>query len=118
MAGLWARCRIPDGEHHRPTWQLALEMLDELAALGLRPGALVADTGHGANANFRRALEERALACSPRLPGHRSRQTLRCETIASVCSRHIAITPTGSSPAARRKSPDAKDDRHAERHQS
>lgn len=29
------RCRIPDDEHHRPKWQLALEMLDELAGTGL-----------------------------------------------------------------------------------
>lgn len=32
-----ARCRIPEDEHHRPKWQLTLDMLDELAALGLRP---------------------------------------------------------------------------------
>ncbi|MFG3243932.1 IS701 family transposase, partial [Streptomyces sp. NPDC048157] len=35
-----ARCRIPEDEHHRPKWQLALDMLDELAALGLRPAVL------------------------------------------------------------------------------
>ncbi|MEV5201128.1 hypothetical protein [Streptomyces sp. NPDC053720] len=28
-------------------------MLDELAAVGPRPAVLVADTGHGANADFR-----------------------------------------------------------------
>ncbi|WP_236711013.1 transposase, partial [Streptomyces sp. 150FB] len=36
LSGIWdgaqavgrrARCRIPDGEHHRPKWQLALDML-------------------------------------------------------------------------------------------
>ncbi|WP_329142235.1 IS701 family transposase [Streptomyces sp. NBC_01456] len=56
------RCRIPDDEHHRPKWQLALEMLDELAGGGLRPAVLVADTGYGANADFRRGLEDRGLA--------------------------------------------------------
>ncbi|WP_399218671.1 IS701 family transposase, partial [Streptomyces sp. SAJ15] len=33
-------CRIPDTEHHRPKWQLALDMLDDLAAAGLRPAVL------------------------------------------------------------------------------
>ncbi|WP_328764946.1 IS701 family transposase [Streptomyces sp. NBC_00272] len=55
-------CRIPDDEHHRPKWQLALDMLDELAGTGLRPAVLVADTGYGANADFRHGLEYRGLA--------------------------------------------------------
>lgn len=54
-------CRIPVGEHHRPKWRLALEMLDELAGIGLWPTALVADAGYGANADFRRGLEDRGL---------------------------------------------------------
>lgn len=37
-------------------------MLDELAEAGLRPAALVADTGYGANADFRHGLEDRGLA--------------------------------------------------------
>ncbi|MFC9245775.1 transposase, partial [Streptomyces sp. NPDC057136] len=61
-AGRRERCRIPDTEHHRPKWQLALDMLDELNETGLRPAALVADTGYGANADFRRGLEDRGLA--------------------------------------------------------
>ncbi|AJT63294.1 hypothetical protein T261_1608 [Streptomyces lydicus] len=56
------RCRIPDDEHHRPKWQLALGMLDELAGTALRPAVLVADTGYGANADFRRGLEDGGLA--------------------------------------------------------
>lgn len=55
-------CRIPATVHHRPKWQLALEMLDELAATGLRPAVLVADAGYGANAGFRHGLDERGLA--------------------------------------------------------
>ncbi|UZJ33464.1 IS701 family transposase [Streptomyces endophytica] len=54
-------CRIPASEHHRPKWRLALEMLDELAGIGLRPAALAADAGYGANADFRRGLEDRGL---------------------------------------------------------
>ncbi|MFE2329732.1 IS701 family transposase, partial [Streptomyces sp. NPDC059385] len=42
-------CQIPDTVHHRPKWQLALDMLDELDGNGLRPAVLVADTGYGAN---------------------------------------------------------------------
>ncbi|MFE9636964.1 IS701 family transposase [Streptomyces sp. NPDC006463] len=55
-------CRIPQDEHHQPKWQLALDMLDELAGVGLRPAALVADAGYGANADFRHGLEDRGLA--------------------------------------------------------
>ncbi|MFD7912857.1 IS701 family transposase [Streptomyces sp. NPDC059752] len=55
-------CRIPEAVHHRPKWQLALDMLDELDGNGLRPAVLVADTGYGANAGFRRALEDRGRA--------------------------------------------------------
>ncbi|MFJ1625803.1 IS701 family transposase [Streptomyces sp. NPDC088190] len=64
-----ARCRIPEDEHHRPKWQLALDMLDELAALGLRPAVLVADTGYGANADFRHGLEDRGLAYALQVKG-------------------------------------------------
>lgn len=61
-AGRRKHCRIPDTAHHQPKWRLALEMLDELDVLGLRPATLVADTGYGANADFRRGLEDRGLA--------------------------------------------------------
>ncbi len=56
-----ARRAIPDGEHHRPKWQLAVEMLDELAAWGLAPPLVVADAGYGDNAHLRAALSERGL---------------------------------------------------------
>ncbi|MBL1095052.1 IS701 family transposase [Streptomyces siderophoricus] len=62
-------CRIPDTEHHRPKWQLALDMLDELAAAGLRPAVLVADAGYGANADFRRGLDGRGLAWTLQVKG-------------------------------------------------
>lgn len=39
------RCQIPDIEHHRPEWQLALEMIDDLLTLGHRPPVVVADAG-------------------------------------------------------------------------
>jgi SRSO17 transposase len=54
-----ARCRLPDEECHRPKWELALEMLDELAGWGLRPPVIVADAGYGEITEFRQALSER-----------------------------------------------------------
>ncbi|MFD0341127.1 IS701 family transposase [Streptomyces sp. NPDC127117] len=68
-AGQRARCRIPEGEHHRAKWQLALDMLDELATVGLRPAVLVADTVYGANADFRHGREDRGLAYALQVKG-------------------------------------------------
>ncbi|MEV4297179.1 IS701 family transposase [Microbispora rosea] len=56
-----ARCAIPESEHHRPKWQLAVEMLDELAAWGLAPPLVVADAAYGDNAHLRAALSERGV---------------------------------------------------------
>ena len=55
------RCQIPDTQHHRPKWQLALEMIDDLLALGHRPPVVVADAGYGDTTAFRLALTERDL---------------------------------------------------------
>ena len=57
-----AKVHLPPEERHRPKWQLALEMLDELRAWGLSPPPLVADAGYGEITAFRAALEERELA--------------------------------------------------------
>jgi len=56
-----ARCRLPEGERHRPKWAQAIEMLDELAGWGLRPAVIVADAGYGEITEFRQALEQRQL---------------------------------------------------------
>jgi SRSO17 transposase len=61
IASRRARCAIPATEHHRPKWQLALEMLDELIAWGLTAPVLVADAGYGDNAHLRAALAERGV---------------------------------------------------------
>ncbi|MFJ2027201.1 transposase, partial [Streptomyces sp. NPDC087897] len=68
-AGRRARCRVPEEEHHRPKWQLALDMLDDLATVGLRPAVLVADAGYGANADFRHGPEDRGLAYALQVKG-------------------------------------------------
>ncbi len=54
-------CKIPAGEHHRPKWQMAIEMLDELAEWGYRPPVVAADAGYGDTTAFRLALEERNI---------------------------------------------------------
>jgi SRSO17 transposase len=53
---------IPDDEHHRPKWRLALECVDE--ALSWRvpaPPVLAADAGYGDAAGFRHGLSERDI---------------------------------------------------------
>lgn len=57
-----ARCRVPAEERHRPKWELAIEMLDELGGWGLRPPVVVSDAGYGEITEFRQALSERELA--------------------------------------------------------
>jgi len=60
--GRRARARIPAEVRHRSKWQLALDMLDELAEWGLAPPVVVADAGYGEIAAFREGLEARELA--------------------------------------------------------
>jgi SRSO17 transposase len=61
VAGRRSRCGLPDGEHHRPKWMMAVEMLDALASQGLRPPLLAADAGYGDSSQFRSALDERGI---------------------------------------------------------
>jgi SRSO17 transposase len=63
------RCAIPDEEGHRPKWTLAVEMLDTLAAQGLRPPLLAADAGYGDTSQFRAALDERGILYSVQVKG-------------------------------------------------
>ena len=62
VAARRARAGIPAGQRHRPKWQLALDMLDELAGWGLTPPVVAADAGYGNNADFRAGLAERGWA--------------------------------------------------------
>lgn len=63
------RCAIPDEEGHRPKWTLAIEMLDELAAQGLRPPLVSADAGYGDTSGLRAALDERGIVYSVQVKG-------------------------------------------------
>jgi len=56
-----AKAHLPAEERHRPKWQLALEMLDELHAWGLSAPVILADSAYGDISDFRLALEEREL---------------------------------------------------------
>lgn len=56
------RCAIPDSEHHRPKWQLALEMIDELIEWERTPPVLTADAGYGDTTAFRQGLTDRDIS--------------------------------------------------------
>ncbi|KRE50915.1 hypothetical protein ASG92_26395 [Arthrobacter sp. Soil736] len=56
-----AKAQIPDSVRHRTKWELALEMLDELAVWGHRPPLICADAGYGEVTPFRLGLTERQI---------------------------------------------------------
>ena len=61
MAPRRAACRLPEQVHHRPKWQLVLDMLDELAGWQLSPPVLLADSGYGEVGEFRGGLDDRQV---------------------------------------------------------
>ena len=61
VAGRRTRCAIPDTEHHRPKWQMALEMIDELIEWGRTPPVVTADAGYGDTTAFRQGLSDREI---------------------------------------------------------
>jgi SRSO17 transposase len=63
------KAHVPDRERHRPKWQLALELLDELAGWDLVPPVILADAAYGEVGEFRLGLEQRALAYAVQVPG-------------------------------------------------
>jgi SRSO17 transposase len=63
------RAHVPDHERHRPKWQLALDMLDELHAWGLGAPVVLADAAYGEVGEFRLGLEQRGLAYLVQVPG-------------------------------------------------
>lgn len=56
-----AKAQIPELVGHRPKWELAVEMLDELAVWGLVPPMVVSDAGFGECGPFRTALTDRGI---------------------------------------------------------
>jgi len=61
MATRRAACHLPEGVHHRPKWQLVVDLLDELAGWDLRPPVLLADSGYGEVGEFRGGLDARQV---------------------------------------------------------
>jgi SRSO17 transposase len=56
-----AACHLPQDVHHRPKWQLVLDMLNELAGWELHPPVLLADSGYGDVGAFRGGLDARQV---------------------------------------------------------
>ncbi|MEO9247474.1 IS701 family transposase [Citricoccus nitrophenolicus] len=56
-----AKAQIPDMVRNRPKWELALEMLDELASWGLAPPLICADADYGEIGAFRTGLTDRGI---------------------------------------------------------
>jgi len=92
-----AAAGIPDDEHHRPKWQLALECVDETLSWGVpAPAVLAADAGYGDSAGFRHGLSDRDIpyavqishtltgAARHRHPHHRGLQRTRPATEATL----------------------------------
>ncbi len=63
------KAHVPADQRHRPKWQLALDMLDELAGWDLVPPVILADAAYGEVAQFRLGLEQRELAYVVQVPG-------------------------------------------------
>jgi SRSO17 transposase len=61
IAAKRVKTQIPDSVRHRAKWELALEMLDELAVWGHRPPLICADAGYGEITDFRLGLTEREI---------------------------------------------------------
>ncbi len=61
IAARRVKTQIPDNVRHRPKWELALEMLDELASWGHRPPLICADAGYGEASPFRTGLTVRGI---------------------------------------------------------
>jgi SRSO17 transposase len=62
------KAHVPDEQRHRPKWQLALDMLDELAGWQLSAPVVLADAAYGEVNGFRLGLEQRELADVVQVP--------------------------------------------------
>ena len=57
-----AGAHLPEDVHHRPKWQLALEMIDELRAWGLTAPVVLGDGAYGDVTDLRSGLTERGIS--------------------------------------------------------
>ena len=79
-------CKIPAVEHHRAKWQMAIEMLDELAEWGYRPPVVAADAGYGDTTAFRVALEGQDIGYVVAVKGSTSAYTADAVPVTAVYS--------------------------------
>ena len=94
MAARRAACHLPEQVHHRPKWQLVLDMLDELDGWDLRPPVLLADCGYGEIGEFRGGLDARQIPYVVEV---------RCDT--SAYPEHVHPTAPPSKGRGRRPRP-------------
>jgi SRSO17 transposase len=55
------KTKLPDDVHHSEKWRLALVMIDELMAWGIKPPAILGDGAYGDTTELRSELEQREL---------------------------------------------------------
>jgi SRSO17 transposase len=93
------KAHLPADQRHRPKWQLALEMLDELAGWGLAPPVILADAAYGEVNGFRLGLEQRQLAYVVQVPGTISAYA------EDVAPEAVSYAGRGRRPVARYRQP-------------
>src|SRR6266568_5755707 len=93
------KAHLPADQRHRPKWQLALELLDELAGWGLVPPVLLADAAYGEVNGFRLGLEQRQLAYVVQVPGTISAYA------EDVAPEAVSYAGRGRRPVARYRQP-------------
>jgi SRSO17 transposase len=93
------KAHVPADVRHRPKWQLALELLDELAGWDLVPPIILADAAYGEISEFRLGLEQRALAYVVQVPGTISAYP------PDVVPETVAYAGRGRPPVARYRQP-------------
>jgi tetratricopeptide (TPR) repeat protein len=86
---------VPADQRHRPKWQLALELLDELAGWELVAPVVLADAADGEVGEFRLGLEQRELADVVQVPGTISASPQ------DVAPQTVPYTGRGRPPVAR-----------------
>ena len=57
-----AGAHLPEDVHHRPKWELVLDMIDELRAWGLAPPVVLGDGAYGDITELRSGLTEREIS--------------------------------------------------------
>lgn len=94
-----AACRVPEEVVHKPKWQLALDMIDELAAWGVTAPPVLGDGAYGDVTGLRTGLEQRGLEYVLDVKGATS------AVAESAIAERPAWSGRGRPPAARYRRP-------------